>query len=75
MSQNRGGGGALFYDDTGDGTQGGKVQADIIAQMLAVDPLEMQITAQEYQKGYAANDRGLKYQIEGAYAVPRAFVP
>ena len=74
MSQNRGGGGALFYDDTGDG-QNGKVQQDDLARMLAIDPLQMQVTAQEYQKGYAANDRGLKYQIEGACAVLRAFVP
>lgn len=68
----RGGGGAALYEDT-IGPQA-KVQQDEIARLFAVDPVNMKVQIDEYQKGYAANDRGLKYQIEGAYAVLRAHV-
>ena len=52
----------LFNDTFGNAP---KVGDDAIANMLAVNPLSINVTQKEYQTGYAANDRGLKYQIEG----------
>lgn len=36
-----------------------------IAQLLAVDPGSIMVQSKQFMQGYAANDRGLKYNIEG----------
>lgn len=55
---------AALYDDGIAGAPKTKPD-DHISKMLALHPGDIAVGAKEYQTGYAANDRGLKYQIEG----------
>jgi len=51
---------AVTKDDIDDA----KTQ-QVITNMLAIDPGNIMVQSRQFMKGYSANDRGLKYNIEG----------